>query len=430
MKHLQWLARIGLACGLVVLVQSGPAAANPSEEPKAPASQETASAPGGAAIPAATPAVTIQVDKGSLDNGGMIQVSGTAPAGKPVYIEVWSAEKVRTSRFDADLDKDTGKRPYVLYMTEDMPAFYKLFIPKEKKDALEQLKKEGSKWSVSKALKDLGADVAYSTPAKAAIHRHQATLIGSIIGSRGELLPPMDGKESRKRSMQLLKAKFRSPGKVFGAEVDVSPDGTYKAAIKLGSGLAPGKYNIAAVVDKSTRSEPAVLENKISFPTVYLGNAGTSVNLFYPFFLALAVMIFGVMMGAGGGFILNPLLVTLFPFPHTIVAGTVMPTVLFSQGSGIYNYSKIKFISWKVGVAIGLSTIAGGFLGPKLTELVTLEQYKFIFGWILLVLAGLMLWQTMPGYLAKNKKEQAILKEFKKRAEEAAKGAAEPRKAA
>jgi hypothetical protein len=32
-----------------------------------------------------------------------------------------------------------------------------------------------------------------------------------------------------------------------------------------------------------------------------------------------------------------------------------------------------------------------------------------------------MAWQTTPGYLEKNKKEQAILKEFKKRAEEAAK---------
>ena len=66
--------------------------------------------------------------------------------------------------------------------------------------------------------------------------------------------------------------------------------------------------------------------------------------------------------------------------------------------------------------------LLGGFIGPKLTEMVTLEQYKFAFGWILVVLAGLMFWQTTPGYLAKNKKEQAILKEFKKRAEEAAKG--------
>ena len=65
--------------------------------------------------------------------------------------------------------------------------------------------------------------------------------------------------------------------------------------------------------------------------------------------------------------------------------------------------------------------VVGGFIGPKLTELITLEQFKFVFGWILLILAGLMFWQTTPGYLEKNKKEQAILKEFKKKAEEAAK---------
>ncbi|MCK7509551.1 MAG: sulfite exporter TauE/SafE family protein [Desulfobacterales bacterium] len=92
-----------------------------------------------------------------------------------------------------------------------------------------------------------------------------------------------------------------------------------------------------------------------------------------------------------------------------------MPTVLFAQGSGIYNYSKIKFISWKLGLAIGAAMVVGGFIGPKLTELITLDQFKFVFGWILLILAGLMLWQTTPGYLAKNKKEQAILKEFQKR---------------
>jgi hypothetical protein len=43
-----------------------------------------------------------------------------------------------------------------------------------------------------------------------------------------------------------------------------------------------------------------------------------------------------------------------------------------------------------------------------------------VFGWILIVLAALMFWQTTPGYIARNKKELAILKEFKKKAEEAA----------
>jgi hypothetical protein len=232
----------------------------------------------------------------------------------------------------------------------------------------------------------------------------------------------MDSKENKKRSMQLVKARFRSVDKVIGAEVDVQPDGSYSADIKIRDGLSPGNYKIVAVVDATAKSEPVTFENKIAFPLIYLENAGTSLNIFYPFFLTLVVAIFGVLMGAGGGFIMNPLLLTLFPaLPHTIVAGTVTPTVLFSQGSGIYNYSKIKFINWKLGCGIGCAMLLGGFIGPKLTEMITLDQFKFAFGWILLVLAALMLWQTTPGYLSKNKKEQSILKEFKKRAEESAK---------
>ena len=231
----------------------------------------------------------------------------------------------------------------------------------------------------------------------------------------------MDEKDTKKRSMQLVKARFRSIGKVIAANVDVQPDGSYSATIKLDSGSAPGKYKAVAYVDKKVKAE-ASFENTINFPTVYLENAGTSMNLIYPFILTLAVAIFGVLMGAGGGFILNPILLSLFPaLPHTIVAGTVTPTVLFSQASGILNYSKINFISWKLGTGIGLAMLAGGFIGPKLTEMITLDQFKSAFGVILIILAGLMLWQTMPGYLEKNKKEQAIMKEFKKRAEEAAK---------
>ncbi len=239
--------------------------------------------------------------------------------------------------------------------------------------------------------------------------------------TRAELVRLRREKENAKRSMQLLKARFRSPDKVLAPAVETAPDGTYKAEIRIRQGLAPGKYTIVAFADKDVRSEPVSFENHIHFPSVYLSNAGTSLNLFGPFFLTLAIAIFGVLMGAGGGFIMNPLLVSIWPLPHTIVAGTVMPTVLFSQGSGIYNYSKIKFINWKLGVAIGLSMVVGGFIGPKLTEMITLDQFKFVFGWILIVLAALMFWQTTPGYIARNKKEQAILKEFKARAEAEAK---------
>ncbi|MCA1906395.1 MAG: sulfite exporter TauE/SafE family protein [Desulfarculus sp.] len=370
--------------------------------------------------PAASAALTLKVDQVHLDNGGQITVSGQAPAGKPVMLEMWAAARVRASFFDSKPGKD-GVIPYKLYLTYEMPAFYRIVLPKDRQAALDEVKAQGKQWSFGEALKKLGAEAAFTQPAQAAIETYQASFLASVIGSRGDLLPKLDDKESRRRAMQLVKTRFRSPGKVFATGVESAPDGSFKAVIQLPEGSAPGDYFVAAVVDQTTRSQPVKLDNAITFPIVYMSNAGTSINLFWPFLLSLAIGTFGVLMGAGGGFILNPLLVSIWPLPHTIVAGTVMPTVLFSQGSGIYNYSKIKFINWKLGVTMGLAMLVGGFIGPKLTELITLDQFKFVFGWILLVLAALMLWQTTPGYLAKNKKEQEVLKQCKLMAEQAAK---------
>ena len=379
-------------------------------------------------------APTINIDKTTLNNGGAFVISGQAPAGSQVYIELYAEEKkVRSNRFDSKKDPKTGTIPYKFYITKEMPAFYKIIVPVEMAGALDKAKTEGNKWKYSEVLKEIGADAAYSVPAKIKIDSYQATIMASIIGSRGTLLPDMDAKATKSESMKLVKGQFRSVGNLLAAAVETAPDGSYTAKISIRSGLAPGQYNarVTAVTErikegdketvKKVSSELVSFENKISFPTVYLKNAGTSLNLIGPFFLCLVISIFGILMGAGGGFILNPILVMLFPLPHTIVAGTVMPTVLFAQGTGIMNYNKIKFINWKLGIGIGCAMLVGGFIGPKLTEMITLDQFKFIFGWILLILAGLMYWQTTPGYLANNKKEQAILKEFKKRAEEAAK---------
>ena len=382
----------------------------------------------------AAAAPTINIDRTSLDNGGDFVISGKAPVGSQVYIELYAVDKqVRSNRFDGKKDPKTGVIPYKFYITKEMPAFYKIVVPIEMQGALDKAKAAGSKWKYSEVLKEIGADAAYSAPSKIKIDNYQATIMATIIGSRGTLLPEMDAKDSKRESMKLVKGQFRTVDNLLSAKVEMQADGSYSAKVNLRSGLAPGKYSarVTAVTErikegdketvKKVTSEAVSFENKIAFPSVYLKNAGTSLNLIYPFLLAACVTIFGVLMGAGGGFILNPLLIMFFPLPHTIVAGTVMPTVLFAQGTGIMNYSKIKFINWKLGVGIGCAMLVGGFIGPKLTEMITLDQFKFLFGWILLILAALMFWQTTPGYLANNKKEQAILKEFKKRAEEAVK---------
>ncbi len=386
--------------------------------------QDKAPAPAPAAAADAGSGITLSLDKATLSNGGEIKVSGKTQPGKPVYLEVRSVEDVRSVFFDNKPGKD-GVIPYKLYLTEGMPALYQIYTPASTKEVFEKFKKQGGKFSYSEALKELGADVAYNFPAKIGINAYQASLMASILGSRGDKLPALDPQENRRRSMQLVKARYGSPGKLLSPTVQVQPDGSFTCAVKVPDGSAPGKYSIVAYSDKELKSKAVDFQNEISFPVMYMSNAGTSLNVFWPFLLTLAVGIFGVLMGAGGGFLLNPILLSIWPaLPHTIVAGTVTPTVLFSQGSGIYNYTKIKFISWKLGVIMGLAMACGGFIGPKLTELITLSQFKYVFGWILLVLGALMLWQTTPGYINKNKKEQAILKEFKKRAEESAKAKA------
>jgi len=426
------------AMALMLVIGSQRALAEPEAAPVAAPVMEAAA--GG---------VTVKLDKTSLDNGGAIKITGTAPAGKAVFIEVVNVDKkVRANRFDADvikgpdkegklsasdkyyvekLGKKEGDIPHVFYLTEEMPAFYQILVPKDKKEVFEGEKAKNNKWSMGALIKGFGDGAAaafndtFGSAQKIKIDHFQSTLMESIIGSRGTLLPALDDKNTTARAMQLVKARFRSIGKVFVVGVDVQPDGSYAATVKLPKGSAPGTYKVAAIVDKDTKAE-TTFSNSVAFPTVYMANAGTSMNLVWPFIISLLVAIFGVMMGAGGGFLMNPILAQIFPvLPHTVIAGTVTPTVLFSQGSGILNYSKIKFISWKLGVGIGLAMMCGGFIGPKLTELITLDQYKSAFGWILIILALLMFWQTTPGYLEKNKKEQAILKEFKKRAEEAAK---------
>lgn len=384
----------------------------------APPATEAAAAPAAALV-----APTVSVDKTSVDNGGTITITGKAEPGKPVIIEVYNERRVGGSFFDSKPDKD-GKVPYKLYLSKELPAFYQILVPTSQQPVLDKFKKEGRGWSYSAALKETGAELAYLNPGKGAIDTFQASLMATILGSRGDLLPALDDKERAKRSMQIMKARYRSVGKLLSASVEQKEDGSFIAKAKIPDGMAPGKYFITAVVDKTARSEPVTVENKIAFPVMYMENAGTSLNVFIPFALVLAIATFGVLMGAGGGFIINPVMVMLFPIPHNVVAGTVTPTVLFSQASGIMNYSKIKFINWKIGITLGIAMLAGGFIGPALTTMITLDQFKAVFGWILFILAALMFWQTTPGYLAKNKKEQAILKEFQKRAAEAAKAKA------
>ncbi len=381
--------------------------------------------PAGAAVtprkfPAPQPApapVTIKIDKTEYNPEDTIKITGTAEKGKPVFIEVASEKTVEVRRLDSKPDKETGKIPWIFYSSHDIPAYYITLTPKDTKEKIEALRAQKDDWSYSGALKDLGIDPSGLRPAAAKVERRKTSIIAVITGSRGSLMEPMDDKGNLKGALPLYKARFRSPGKLLKPAVDIRPDGTFEASLKLPAGIADGSYTVTAFTDKSDKAA-APLAVKLPAGTWYFERAGMAMNVFGPFFLALVITMLGVLMGAGGGFILTPVLLWLYGLPHAIVAGTVLPTVLFSQASGIYNYSKIKFISWKLGLTMGVAMLAGGFIGPVLTQLISLTQFKSLFGIVLIILAGLMFWQTLPAQVAKNKQEQEILKHLKKQAEQ------------
>ena len=161
--------------------------------------------------------VRISLDKTLLQNYGVVNLSGAASAGEPVYVEVWSSRTVRSDYFDTKENEKTGKTPYVLYMTSEMPAYYKILIPADKQEALEAVKAKGKSWSCSAALKDCGAIAAFKAPASIHIDRYHVSVLGSVIGSRGELLPQWTPRRSAARAMQLLQKKIHVARTLFSS---------------------------------------------------------------------------------------------------------------------------------------------------------------------------------------------------------------------
>ncbi len=197
------------------------AATAPNIAPPVPGARQppVAPVPSAPAVAPPLPTVTFSIDKTAVDNGGAVTVKGQGVPGKPVYLEVWSEKQVKSSFFDSKPDKD-GKRPYKLYLTHSLPASYKIYAPKDKKEVFDAFKAKGKGWAYSDALKEMGADVAYTAPAKIEIDAYQSTIMAGIIGSRGEKLPTLDDKETRRRAMQLTKARFAGIGKLISPSID------------------------------------------------------------------------------------------------------------------------------------------------------------------------------------------------------------------
>jgi uncharacterized membrane protein YfcA len=126
--------------------------------------------------------------------------------------------------------------------------------------------------------------------------------------------------------------------------------------------------------------------------------------------LGFFVGTFGTLIGAGGGFILTPILLLLYPdkTPETITSIS-LAVVFFNALSGSTAYSKMKRIDYKSGVIFAIATIPGSILGAITTSYIPRHIFNGLFG-VLLIAASIFL--IVKTKNEKSGKENVIKKGF------------------
>jgi uncharacterized protein len=104
--------------------------------------------------------------------------------------------------------------------------------------------------------------------------------------------------------------------------------------------------------------------------------------------IGFGVGAFGTLIGAGGGFILTPILLLLYPHdsPQTLTAIS-LATVFFNAASGSAAYARQRRIDYRSGIVFALATLPGAVGGALVVGDVSRHVFDGIMGGVLALLA-------------------------------------------
>lgn len=97
---------------------------------------------------------------------------------------------------------------------------------------------------------------------------------------------------------------------------------------------------------------------------LYLPVALTSINIFIPVGLGLAVGLLSGLFGVGGGFLMTPLLI-MFGIPSTVAAATDSNQIVAASTSGTYAHWKVGNVDFKMGIHLLIGGFIGGLVGVQ-----------------------------------------------------------------
>jgi uncharacterized membrane protein YfcA len=108
--------------------------------------------------------------------------------------------------------------------------------------------------------------------------------------------------------------------------------------------------------------------------------------------LGLLIGAFGTLIGAGGGFILVPILLLLYPKePAELVTAISLAVVFFNALSGSFAYARMKRVDYKSGIFFSIATIPGAIIGALTTAYIPRRIFDLMFG-VLMIIAAIVLW--------------------------------------
>ena len=104
--------------------------------------------------------------------------------------------------------------------------------------------------------------------------------------------------------------------------------------------------------------------------------------------IGFAVGTFGTLIGAGGGFILTPILLLLYPHDSAQTLTAIsLAAVFFNAASGTTAYARQRRIDYRSGIVFALATLPGAVAGALLVGVVSRHVFDAIMGGVLALLA-------------------------------------------
>jgi uncharacterized protein len=122
---------------------------------------------------------------------------------------------------------------------------------------------------------------------------------------------------------------------------------------------------------------------------------------------------YGTMIGAGGGFLLMPLLLLAFPKFDPVQATAISMAMIFcNAASGTFAYARMRRVDYKLACIYGLASLPGALLGSIVVNYISRRPFQGVFGVVLVAVAIYLV--TRPGRASSGPSEADAVLEFER----------------